>query len=80
MKSTMIDATDVTRKALLGTDGGWYDAYWCTGGGETRLRLLARIASRLAIAGHAIRAGYPGWPAAPGSARTGTASAPPAVI
>jgi hypothetical protein len=79
MKSTMIDATGVTRKALLGTDGGWYEAYWNTGGAETRLRPLARLAGRLAITGRAIRASYLGW-AGLCSARARTASVPPATI
>jgi hypothetical protein len=80
MKSTLIDATDVMRKALLGTDGGWYEAYWCTEVAETRRRLPARLAGRLAIAKHAIRVGHLGWTAAPGSARAGTASVPPALV
>jgi hypothetical protein len=55
MKRTMIDAKNVTRKALLGTDGGWYEAYWYTGGAETDLRLLAGLVARLAIAGRTIQ-------------------------
>lgn len=55
MKRAMIDATDVTRKALLGTDRGWYESYWYTGGAETETRLLARLARRLAVANRAIR-------------------------
>ena len=55
MKRTTIDATDVTRKALLGTDGGWYEAYWYVGGVDTKPSFLARLAGRLAITRLAIR-------------------------
>jgi hypothetical protein len=79
MKGVMIDATDVTRKALLGIDDRWYEAYWYIGGAETKLRLLARLAGRLAVTGRAICAGYVGR-ARPCSARARTASVPSAVI
>jgi hypothetical protein len=73
MERTIVDATDVTREALLGTDGEWYEAYWLAGDAETKLRLLARLTGQPAIpiraarAGHFVRAGQ-------GSARARTAS------
>jgi hypothetical protein len=55
MKKTPVDATDVARKALLGIEDGWYEAYWYTGSAEARLRLPARLAGQVAIASRAIR-------------------------
>jgi hypothetical protein len=55
MKRTLIDATDVMRKAMLGIDGGWYEAHWYTGATETELSLLAKLAGQLVIASRAMR-------------------------
>ncbi len=62
MRRTVTDATEVTRKALLGTDGGWYEAYWYADGAETEPRLLPGLAGGLAIISRAIR--RPGRPVA----------------
>jgi len=77
MKSKMIDASDVTQKALLGIDDGWYETFWYSGGAQPELRLLAGLATPLKIAGRAIRAGF-AWADAY-VARGRAASVPPAM-
>ena len=77
MKRKMIDATDVTQKALLGFDGGWYEAFWYSAGAQTELRVLTRLSTRLKITARAIRAGF-AW-AERCSVRERAASVPPAM-
>lgn len=63
MKKTRIDAADVTRTALLGFDGGWYDAYWCSDRPPAKPHLLIRVTRRLGIAIGVTRARHFGLPA-----------------
>jgi hypothetical protein len=63
MTKTLIDAADVTRRALYGMDDGWYDAYWCRERPPAKPHLLIRVTRCLAIARGAAVARHLRWPA-----------------
>jgi hypothetical protein len=58
MKETSIDAADVTRKAMLGVDAGWYDACWNSDRPARKPRVLIRVFRLIAA-----RARHITWPA-----------------
>ena len=58
MKKTLIDAADVTRVALTGVGGGWYDDYWL-GRPEPKPRLLTRLLGKAITAARFRRTATP---------------------
>jgi hypothetical protein len=64
MSKTLIDASDVMRKAVFRIDDGWYDAYWFSERPDRKPHILSTVVVRqLVNAIAAVRICPLGWPA-----------------
>jgi len=55
MSKTLIDASDVMRKAVFRIDDGWYDVYWLSERPDRKPHILGRVIRQLGIAMAAVR-------------------------